>query len=62
MQVFFAIILAALFLHQIPTLNEFVGCLLIGSASCLAVLNTQKAWAQLRRRFRQPTVAELKAE
>lgn len=58
MQIFFAIILGALFLHQIPTQNEIVGCFLIGTASCLAVMDMRKVALRVKRLFGWRTRAE----
>lgn len=52
MQVFFAIMLGMIFLGQMPTANEIIGCFLISVASCLAVLDMRKLLASLRRKTR----------
>jgi drug/metabolite transporter (DMT)-like permease len=57
MQVFFAIVLGMVFLRQMPTAHEIVGCFLISVASCLAVLDPRKVLARLRRR----TASQLEA-
>jgi len=54
MQVFFAILLGMIFLHQMPTLNEIVGCFLISLASCLAVLDVRKLLSGWRRKTANP--------
>jgi drug/metabolite transporter (DMT)-like permease len=52
MQVFFALILGAAFLRQIPTLNEIIGCLLISIGSCLAVGEIRQLALSLERLLR----------
>jgi drug/metabolite transporter (DMT)-like permease len=59
MQIFFAIILGAIFLHQMPTNNEIVGCFLIGTASCLAVLDMRKAILSIKRSLGWRTRTEI---
>lgn len=49
MQIFFAIILGATFLHQMPTGNEIMGCFLISTASCLTVLDMRKVALRVKR-------------
>jgi len=49
-QVFFAVLLGALFLHEVPTLYELAGCILVCMGGTLAALRNSKGLAWLERK------------